>query len=165
MQISRNEWKFLITEGQTAELMNRFSGVLPFDGHHPEDGTYMIHSLYFDDLYDSCLKDNLAGNARRYKYRVRYYNNEAGELHLERKEKNLDRCGKHTCRLSQEEYEALCAGDVSAAEKRSGLRVRLSKDKEACWEAAVKAVDAYHAEQQTREKPEPENNEGHGIII
>ena len=114
MQISRNEWKFLITEGQTAELMNRFSGVLPFDEHHPEDGTYMIHSLYFDDLYDSCLKDNLAGNSRRYKYRVRYYNNEAGELHLERKEKNLDRCGKHTCRLSREEYEALCAGDVSA---------------------------------------------------
>ncbi len=66
MQISRNEWKFLLTEGQTAELMNRFGGVLPFDAHHPEDGTYMIRSLYFDDFQDSCLKDNLAGNARRY---------------------------------------------------------------------------------------------------
>jgi hypothetical protein len=54
---------------------------------------------------------------------------------------------------------------VGTAEKRAGVTIRLSKDKEACWEAAVKAVDAYHAEQQTREKPEPENNEGHGIII
>ena len=46
---------------------------------------------------------------------------------------------------------------VSAAEKRSGLRVRLSKDKEACWEAAVKAVDAYHAEQEAAKKAESEN--------
>ena len=114
MKIARNEWKFLLTEGEAAEFLNRFSGVLPFDEHHPEDGTYMIRSLYFDDERDSCLKDNLAGNPRRYKYRVRYYNNAADELHLERKEKNLDRCGKHTCRLSREEYEALCAGDVSA---------------------------------------------------
>ncbi len=48
---------------------------------------------------------------------------------------------------------------VSTAEKRSGLRVRLSKDKEACWEAAVKAVDAYHAEQAALKKDESENKE------
>ena len=48
---------------------------------------------------------------------------------------------------------------VGTAEKRAGVTVHLSKDKEACWEAAVKAVDAYHAEQEAAKKAESENNE------
>lgn len=113
MLIARNEWKFLLTEGQAAELLNRFGGVLPFDEHHPEDGTYRIRSLYFDDFQDTCLKDNLAGNSRRYKYRIRYYNDETDALSLERKEKNNDRCGKYSCPISAQEYESLLAGDIS----------------------------------------------------
>ncbi len=47
---------------------------------------------------------------------------------------------------------------VSTAEKRSGLRVRLNPEKEACWEAAVKAINAYH-EEKAREKGESDNKD------
>lgn len=124
MLIARNEWKFILTEGQAAELLNRFGGVLPFDEHHPEDGTYRIRSLYFDDFRDSCLKDNLAGNPQRYKYRIRFYNDGSDELQLERKEKNNDRCGKYSCPLSTEEYESLCIGDISGIRYESNPLLR-----------------------------------------
>lgn len=124
MLIARNEWKFLLTEGQAAELLNRFGGVLPFDEHHPADGTYRIRSLYFDDLRDSCLKDNLAGNPHRCKYRIRYYNDGSDGLQLERKEKHNDRCGKYSCPLSTEEYESLCVGDISGIRYESNPLLR-----------------------------------------
>ena len=37
-------------------------------------GQYHIRSLYFDDVYETALKDKVAGTDERCKYRVRIYN-------------------------------------------------------------------------------------------
>lgn len=42
---------------------------------------------------------------------------------------------------------------VSSNEKRTGLKVRLSKEKQALWDAAVKGMEDFQKE----EKPEPES--------
>ena len=62
-----------------------------FDGEymegdsHTSDGTYLVRSLYFDDRYNSCLMDNENSIDKRYKYRIRTYNNDLSTIHLEKK--------------------------------------------------------------------------------
>lgn len=41
---------------------------------------------------------------------------------------------------------------IGSAEKRSRIQVRLSPDKQARWEAAIKAIDEYNAEKERQEK-------------
>lgn len=88
--------------------------MLKKDQHTDSQGKYRIHSLYFDDLKNTCALATEAGEAERFKYRIRYYDEDTTFLRLERKEKK-DGCGhKTSCLLTGEEYQALTAGDVSS---------------------------------------------------
>ena len=100
----RNEWKYICKEADLAKLRERLSAVLEADSHSDCDGKYEIHSLYFDDLKDSCVMDNNAGIGERYKYRIRYYGNNTNTLKLERKEKYNDKCCKQSCIISQDTF-------------------------------------------------------------
>ncbi len=113
MKQYRNEWKYICSEEQLNMLACRISSILAPDEHGDESGKYAIHSLYFDDYRDSCAFDNDAGTASRFKYRIRYYGDDPDELFLERKEKLCDRCHKDFCRITPEQYDALCRADVS----------------------------------------------------
>ena len=109
----RNEWKYCCSEEQLAMLAQRIRPLLEPDVHGDENGKYMIHSLYFDDLHDSCAYGNEAGIAERFKYRIRYYGDDSDKLFLERKEKLYGRCHKDFCPITGEEYDAFFTGDVS----------------------------------------------------
>ena len=78
---------------------------------HGQDGSYVVRSLYFDDYYDTSAKDTEAGLSKRYKWRIRYYD-DFSFLHLECKEKERGMCYKESCPLSLEEYNAIINGDV-----------------------------------------------------
>ena len=82
----RVEQKYLITEEKIAYLKYKLEQVMTYDSH-AEDGSYTIRSLYFDDMYDSCLLSNEAGDDFREKYRIRTYNNSKEKIHLEIKGK------------------------------------------------------------------------------
>ena len=84
----RVEQKYIITEERIAYLKFKLENVMQYD-KHAENGVYRIRSLYFDDMYDSFLEDNEAGNDFREKYRIRTYNNEVDKIHLEIKAKEL----------------------------------------------------------------------------
>ncbi len=111
----RSEWKYVCTDGQLELVRARLSGLLAPDSHAGPDGSYTVHSLYFDDYRDSCAAGNDSGDGLRYKYRIRYYGNTAGSLHLERKIKRYGLGEKKTCPLSLSEYNALLTGDGSRA--------------------------------------------------
>ena len=111
----RSEWKYICTDGQLELIRARLSGLLSPDSHAAPDGTYTVHSLYFDDYRDSCAAGNESGNGLRFKYRVRYYGNSAESLHLERKIKRYGMGEKKNCPLSLAEYSALLCGDGSSA--------------------------------------------------
>ena len=107
----RNEWKYICTEGELAVLEERLKAVLNSDSHNEGDsGGYEIHSLYFDDMNNTCAKENDAGISKRFKYRIRYYGSQNNVLRLERKEKLYGRCHKETCHLSREQYFKIVSG-------------------------------------------------------
>ena len=106
----RSEWKYICTDGQLEVLRTRLSGILAADPHAGTDGTYQVHSLYFDDYKNSCAAGNESGDGLRYKYRVRYYGNSPETIHLERKTKKYGFGDKKSCPLSRTEYESLLSG-------------------------------------------------------
>lgn len=110
----RSEWKYCIPEGQAEILKERLSGLMERDAHAGPDGGYRIQSLYFDDLYNTCARENIAGERERFKYRIRYYGacrKPEDPLFLERKEKRNAYCHKDSCRLTDAEYRALFSDD------------------------------------------------------
>lgn len=114
MKKYRNEWKYCCTEAELARVEQRLMAVLARDTHAGADGKYGVHSLYFDDLTNTCARDTEAGNGLRFKYRIRYYGQNPDFLRLERKEKRYGGCHKDSCTITREEYDALVSGDVSA---------------------------------------------------
>lgn len=107
----RSEWKYICTDGQLKLIQSRLDGLLISDPHSKNNGTYQVHSLYFDDYRDSCAADNEAGIGIRCKYRLRYYNNDINTLHLERKSKQYGSGDKRTCPVTLSEFHELLAGD------------------------------------------------------
>lgn len=107
----RNEWKYNLTNQQLSMLNNRLEKILPRDAHG-DNGKYVIHSLYFDDNKDESLRDTASGYYKRYKYRIRYYDNDLSYITLEKKEKLYGRCHKRQCRLTLDEFDLILKNDV-----------------------------------------------------
>lgn len=84
------------------------------DSHVRADGSYMIRSLYFDDIHDTCLSENLSGSDPRSKFRIRYYNSDTGYIFLEKKSKLSGMCLKDSCALTVQECEVFLHGGVPA---------------------------------------------------
>lgn len=108
----RNEWKYRCSESTLAVLEKRLEGILDSDKNSDSNGGYEIHSLYFDDIRNTCARENDAGISERFKYRIRYYNNNSDYLKLERKEKLNGRCYKDSCIITLSEYEKIVRGDA-----------------------------------------------------
>ena len=108
----RNEWKYLCSRQTRVQLYERLRQAFEPDEHAGPDGSYTVHSLYFDDHQNSCAWDNEAGAEPRAKYRIRCYGSDLSALHLERKEKNNRKCRKFSCPISQEEYLGLKSGNM-----------------------------------------------------
>ena len=100
----RHEWKFNVSDSELTMINNKISRLLSYDEHINNNGIYFIHSLYFDDYANTCMKDNDAGVNKRYKWRIRYYNNNLDYICLERKEKNNGLTRKKMCQISMNEY-------------------------------------------------------------
>lgn len=110
----RHEYKYLIDSRTESILRIRASGVLMPDSHTNSDGSYFIRSLYFDDRQDSCLIENEAGTDPRSKFRIRYYDSDSQNLHLEKKSKTRGMTLKESCPITREECQVLMTGQVPA---------------------------------------------------
>jgi hypothetical protein len=106
----RHEYKYIIDMKQEGILKVKANGILQPDPYVREDGTYLIHSAYFDDINDSCLSENLAGTDPRSKFRMRYYNSDTGHIVLEKKTKVRGMCLKDSCSLTLGECETFLQG-------------------------------------------------------
>ena len=110
----RHEYKYMINTKQEGLLQSKVAGAMQRDPHVREDGTYLIRSVYFDDLYDTCLFENQCGSDPRSKFRIRYYNFDTGRISLEKKSKVRGMCLKNACRLTVEECETFLRGEIPA---------------------------------------------------
>lgn len=99
----RHEWKFVCSEGELRLLEERIRHICPLDSHVGGDGRYTIRSLYFDTYDDQCFHENEAGVDHRKKYRIRIYNGNKDNIHLECKETFHGLKKKEICSLDEEQ--------------------------------------------------------------
>lgn len=109
----RHEYKYMIDAVTEGVLLAKARAVLNSDGNALEDGKYIIRSLYFDDVDNSCLYANLAGTDNRSKFRIRYYNGDTQFMRLEKKSKNHVMTLKESCEISVDEFWKLFHGRSS----------------------------------------------------
>lgn len=106
----RHELKYIISAAEKELIKNRINHLLVPDIHTGSDGAYNIRSLYFDDYYDRCMKENENGTDPREKFRIRIYNHSAERITLECKRKERGKTYKTSCPLSTEQTKMLMAG-------------------------------------------------------
>lgn len=108
----RNEWKYNLSNQELALLKSRISKVMKLDSHTSSNERYTIHSLYFDDYKDTSVYTTESGLSKRFKWRIRYYDDDLTYIVLERKEKKESRCHKKSCPLTIEEYNTIISGNI-----------------------------------------------------
>ncbi len=108
----RHELKFVISELLSQQIEFNIKNLMKLDGNHAES-FYTVRSLYFDDIYDSCLNELMAGTDNRYKYRIRLYNGNSDTIHLEKKSKIHEMTHKQVEDISCDDVRQIINGDVS----------------------------------------------------
>ncbi len=106
----RHEWKHEISYTDLLVLRQRLAAVLKRDVH-AIDGKYTIRSLYFDNRTDKALREKIDGVNIREKFRIRYYNGDLSNIHLEKKSKINGLCLKESTPLSSEQVQRILSGD------------------------------------------------------
>lgn len=106
----RHELKYVVSSTQLKMLEARVKNLLSLDSHTAQSGMYTIRSLYFDDYYDSCMRQNENGTDPREKFRIRIYNHSTEHIRLECKRKERGKTHKSSCELSIEQTKLLMQG-------------------------------------------------------
>lgn len=114
---SRTELKYICPEETVRRLRERFDAVLTPDSHAGEEGTYLIRSIYFDDMANTAYHENGDGTNPKQKWRIRAYNNDPETLRLECKHSARGRTWKDTCLLRADAVRTLLdSGTVALRE-------------------------------------------------
>ena len=121
----RHELKHLINYRDHALIRLRLQSLLSRDANVDADGSYMVRSLYFDDLYNTAYNDKYAGVQNRAKYRIRIYNHSDQVINLEKKNKRGSYNHKQTARLTREQVSGVLEGDYDVLLKGSNDLLRV----------------------------------------
>lgn len=103
----RHEYKYLLSENALKMFEGRIKGIMKRDMHTGEDGRYMIRSIYFDDMYYSCYRENEDGTDIKEKFRIRAYNADDSFISLELKRKEHGKTQKLSEVIDKELYDLL----------------------------------------------------------
>lgn len=98
----RNELKYIITNIDATILKGRFDSILTKDPHI-KDGNYKIRSLYFDDINLTSYYQVLNSVNERWKWRIRFYNDDDTYICLEKKMKINGIVYKKSLRLKKKQ--------------------------------------------------------------
>lgn len=108
----RHEWKHMINHADKIAIRQRLRAVAQVDAN-AADGRYLIRSLYFDNISDKALREKLDGVNRREKFRIRYYNGNTDQIHLEKKSKWNGLGTKDRTLLTADEAQRIVDGDLA----------------------------------------------------
>ena len=109
--MERHECKHEISYSDLTILRTRLRAVLQPD-RHGADGRYAVRSIYFDDPWDTALREKLDGVDRREKFRIRYYDGDASLIHLEKKSKQSGLGTKRKAPLTAAQVQAVLDGET-----------------------------------------------------
>jgi hypothetical protein len=109
----RHELKFSISKDSAEMLKSRLALIMDVDKNsRMPDKTYLIRSLYFDDIASTAFYDKMEGVWLRKKYRIRYYNHDSSYIVLEAKHKHDQMTYKQQQGISKEMASRLSKGDI-----------------------------------------------------
>lgn len=107
----RHEFKHQISEFDYIVLKSQLSNVIYHD-NNGDNGKYKIRSLYFDNIYDTALREKIDGVNEREKFRIRSYNYDNDFIRLEKKSKISGLCNKVSAKITKEEVAKIIDGDI-----------------------------------------------------
>ena len=110
--VYRNEIKHVIDAGDKAAICANMRAIARLDDHAGPGGSYLIRSLYFDNIADRALREKLDGVNEREKFRIRYYNGDPSVMHLEKKVKRNGLGYKVSCDITAREAQRIVDGDL-----------------------------------------------------
>ena len=105
----RNEIKYIITKNQAKILMQRLKLVMELDSNTIDD-SYLIRSLYFDDINSTSYYEKLDGVLFRKKYRIRLYNGDDKFIRLECKHKHNNMTAKEQALINRDICDKIING-------------------------------------------------------
>ena len=118
----RHELKFKISNSAAEVLKQKLSLILKKDKNaYYSDGSYLIKSLYFDDLDSSSYYEKMDGVLYRKKYRIRMYNDVDTFIRLEKKMKHNNYTAKEQMLISKDIYSKILYGKIDEIENPDGL--------------------------------------------
>ena len=120
----RHENKYVIDYGQYLCIRARLRAIAKPDPHAREDGTYLIRSIYFDNIDDKALSEKIIGASEREKFRIRYYNDDLSYVTLEKKQKIKGLCKKAETALTRDELCDILSGDIDFMKDHSSDLVK-----------------------------------------
>ena len=125
----RHELKFKISESAAEILKQKLSLILFKDKNaFYKDGSYLIKSLYFDDLDSKSYYEKMDGVLYRKKYRIRIYNNDDSFIRLEKKMKHNNMTAKEQMLISKDIYCKILEGKLNEIDNASGLLLEFLND-------------------------------------
>ena len=118
----RHELKFKISESAAEVLKQKLYLIMGTDDNaYYDDGSYLIKSLYFDDLNSKSYYEKMDGVLYRKKYRIRIYNNDDSFIRLEKKMKHNNYTAKEQMLISEDIYCKILEGKLDEIESPTGL--------------------------------------------
>ncbi len=118
----RHELKFTISDNQAEILKTRLNLALNKDKNgYFEDGSYLIKSLYFDDIESTSYYEKMDGVLYRKKYRIRIYNDDRSFIRLEKKMKHNNYTAKEQMLISEDIYCKILEGKLDKIDNPKGL--------------------------------------------
>lgn len=118
----RHELKFKISNSAAEVLKQKLSLVMDVDSNaYYDDGSYLIKSLYFDDINSKSYYEKLDGVLYRKKYRIRIYNNDEKFIRLEKKMKHNNWTAKEQMLISKDIYSKIIKGKINEIDSPEGL--------------------------------------------
>ena len=125
----RHELKFKISESASEILKQKLSLIMGTDNNaYYDDGSYLIKSLYFDDLNSKSYYEKMDGILYRKKYRIRIYNDNDSFIRLEKKMKHNNMTAKEQMLISKDIYCKILEGKLDKIDNPSGLLLEFIND-------------------------------------
>lgn len=113
MRKYRHELKFIISSSVAEILKQRLSLLMSVDANSAyDDNTYLIRSLYFDNIDSDAYYEKMDGVEFRKKYRIRIYNLDDSFIRLECKYKHNNMTSKDQLKIDKELCEAIINGNL-----------------------------------------------------
>lgn len=109
----RHEIKYTISNVHAEILKRELKLIMSIDENSfYKDGSYLIRSLYFDDLDSTAYYEKQDGVLYRKKYRIRIYNDDESYIRLEAKMKHNQLTAKKHVLISHDIYSKIINGNI-----------------------------------------------------